>query len=242
MRKTKVLNDELYISMFGTLRDKQMLGKMPSEIWEKIISDDEILRDAIKVTKNKWNEDCFNANCIANMMLWSYKDINEEIYQELVNKVLSNRKLSSINYNIYRCLEGAISNHNLKLTEEQKNFCISLIPQFEGGVFDIRYYILRNISWSEKEKKEILNKYYSEDEYDEALDQWKWAIINDLCPNLDNPLDICSLFDYTKEDISKIYPESSESIIDMIMEEIEFCKLMHKLRPASYETSFQKTK
>ena len=107
-----------------------------------------------------------------------------------------------------------------------------------SGAFDIRYRILRNPNWTLEEKEKLVYDFYVDaEEYDECLDEWEWDIINDDANYNDSympvELEIDMLYQYTLDDLKKIYGNSE--VAKRIMEEIKFCKLMHKLRPQLWE-------
>ena len=108
-----------------------------------------------------------------------------------------------------------------------------------SGEFDIRYQILRNPNWSIQEKEKLVYEFFVEDSvYDEFLDQWQWGIINDeVCNTTEGCLlDISELSYYTYEDLLKIF--GNEKDAKYIYEEIEFCRMMHKIRPQEWERDF----
>ena len=104
------------------------------------------------------------------------------------------------------------------------------------GAFDIRYNILRNPNWTKEEKaKLIYDFWYDDEDYEEFLNRWEWSIINSyITIDEKNPfLDICSLYDYTYEYLLILYENAK--IAKEVFDEISFCKLMHELRPCSWE-------
>ena len=112
------------------------------------------------------------------------------------------------------------------------------------GDFDIRYWILRNHNWNLSEKQELIMEFFSDDDvYDEKLDQWEWAIINDNCNYKDDLVitrDKSELYNYSYNDLLKLYGDKKEA--NRIFEEINFCKQMHKLRPQQWELDYLDTK
>lgn len=109
------------------------------------------------------------------------------------------------------------------------------------GEFDIRYYILRNPNWTLEEKKKLVMDFFEDPEhYDECLDQWEWAIINERVNfkgGTFSELDKVDLYDYTYDSLLEFYSGNKE-ITDKVWEEIQFCKTMHELRPMQYEQEF----
>ena len=114
------------------------------------------------------------------------------------------------------------------------------------GEYDIRYCILRNPNWSEEEKQKLIYDFwYSDETYDEYLERWEWGIVNDFANYKGMPfpqLEKDYLYDYTFEDLLAFYNGNKETA-KRIFEEIEFCKLMHNLRPQQWEKdNYQKRK
>lgn len=104
-----------------------------------------------------------------------------------------------------------------------------------SGAFDIRYWILRNPNWTIEEKEKLVYDFYADDyDYAESLEDWKIDIINDdanyqSCDMSEWSIDICYLYDYTLEDLIKIY-ENTE-VARRIKKDINFCKTMEVFRP-----------
>lgn len=163
----------------------------------------------------------------------------------------------------YSYLLMTLWNNDLVLTEEQKKFAVNEAmnkivtikyqkeelfsnkldeigsdTQAHGVLpFDIRYYILRNSNWTVLEKAKLVYDFFEDSKnYDEVLEQWEWDIINDPANCKDNDLprfDKCELYYYTYDQLLEIY--ISKEVTDKIWAEIEFCKLMHALRPQQWE-------
>ena len=108
------------------------------------------------------------------------------------------------------------------------------------GEYDIRYHILRNPNWSVEEKKKLVYEFFeSQETYDEFLELWEWGIINDNVNYIDDYvpcLDKSDLYYYTFEDLCNIY--GSIDTAKYIYDEIQFCKLMHQIRPQEWECEF----
>lgn len=126
MVELKELEDELYVSIYGLPR----VGD-PNEIWNKIKSNPEILREAVQVKKDKFGErDIVKGLTICDQMLVDYESVDEVAYNSLINTIYTNTDVARI------VMEGASNggfsyllmslwNHNLKLTEEQKAFAVN---------------------------------------------------------------------------------------------------------------------
>lgn len=166
----------------------------------------------------------------------------------------------------------SLFNPNLKLTEEQKAFAvdeamnklgttrcqgmetdnylqrllqITSTKQAHGvGTFDIRYYILKNSNWTLEEKQKlVMDFWYDNEAYDECLNTWEWGIINDNANYKDNmipSLNRDNLYEYTYDNLLDLYKK--EKIATRIWNEIEFCRLMHKIRPQSWELEYKTKK
>jgi len=106
------------------------------------------------------------------------------------------------------------------------------------GDFDIRYYILKNSNWTVSEKQKLIfDFWYDQEEYEETLNQWEWAIINDSPENVQDNIDKVDLLNfYTYEMLLKLYP--NEETAKLFWEEIELCKQMHSLRPTEEDKEY----
>lgn len=261
-----MIDKELYNSIYISPR----IGDY-KEIWTRIRSNKEILKEAIQVTKDKFGDkDVVKSLSIAEFILLDYKNIDSNIYQDLINTIYSNTDIARI------VLNGAsnggdsfllmsLFNPNLKLTEEQKAFAvdeamnkfgttrcqgmetdnylqrllqITSTKQAHGvGEFDIRYYILKNANWTTAEKQKlVMDFWYDNEAYDECLNTWEWGIINDNANYKDSMLPSLNrdtLYEYTYNNLLDLYKK--EKTATRIWNEIEFCKLMHKIRPQSWE-------
>ena len=74
-------------------------------------------------------------------------------------------------------------------------------------------------------------------DYEEALEQWEWGIIND-CENWNMELyspyiEKCGMYEWSYNMLLKIFKDKNKT--DKIYEEINFCKQMHQLRPQQWE-------
>lgn len=113
------------------------------------------------------------------------------------------------------------------------------------GAFDIRYTILNNPNWTIEEKQQlIMGFWFNDEEYEECLEEWEWAIINDKSNykgNLMPLLDKEDLYNYSYENLLEFYEDKKTA--DKIWQEIKFCSQMHKLRPQQHELEqFKPTK
>lgn len=156
MEKLEKLDDALYIAQYGLPKKGNY-----QEIWDKIKSDNEILKWAIKVKKDKFGErDIVNGLAICDSMLVDYGSIDKAIYQELVNTIYSNTQVARIvqdgaSNGGYSYLLMTLWNHGLVLTDEQKAFALD---EAMNKIGTKRYYdALKNRS-SELDKFGISNE------------------------------------------------------------------------------------
>lgn len=107
------------------------------------------------------------------------------------------------------------------------------------GEFDIRYQILRNPNWTREEKEKLVYEFYVKDDvYDEYLELWEWGIINDdvNCRDGVPVLDKSELSYYTYDELLAFF--GNEKDAKYLYDEIEFCKMMHQIRPQEWERDF----
>lgn len=170
-----------------------------------------------------------------------YKKIQED-YSCMLEKMGID---DSITVNID--IDGCISPIGLKTKNEYFSYIFSSLSDTQAhgcGAFDIRYYILRNPNWSIEEKQKLVMDFWYDDKvYETYLNDWEWSIVNDSVNyNNDNillfPKD--DLYDYSYNLLLRFYGD--EKIADRIWKEIEFCRLMHDLRPQQWEKEFKNNK
>ena len=120
------LDDELYKSVYG----RPIVGNY-DEIWARIKSNPEILREAVKVERDKFDEnDIVKGLTICDAMLIDYKSVDEVAYNNLISYIYTNTDIARIvmdgaSNGGFSFLLMSLWNHNLKLTEEQKTFAIN---------------------------------------------------------------------------------------------------------------------
>ena len=119
------IDDKLYKSVYG----KPRVGNY-EEIWNEIKSNPEILREAVKVIRDKFDEnDIVKGITICDAMLIDYESVDEIAYNKLINSIYSNKDIARI------VLDGASNggfsyllmslwNHKIRLTDEQKAFAV----------------------------------------------------------------------------------------------------------------------
>lgn len=125
MEKIDALDNELYGCVYGVPRKGNY-----NDIWPKISSDKEALKEAIVVTRDKFDErDTVVAPTICDSILFNHEEIDREVYNTLVEAIYSNKDIARI------VMDGASNggnsfllmtlwNQNLKLTEKQKTFAV----------------------------------------------------------------------------------------------------------------------
>jgi len=163
-----------------------------------------------------------------------WKEMEDSFSEELDKKGINNDVVSFID------IDGCVNPIGKKTHFEYMNRMISGLSSKQAhgtGEFDIRYYILKNHNWTKDEKQKLVMDFFADDnDYDEHLDQWEWGIIN-APVNYNNDrlvfLDKSNLYDYTYDVLLGLYED--ENAAKVISGEIEFCKLMHELRPMQYE-------
>ena len=91
-------------------------------IWNEIKENKEVLTSAIEVKKNKWGIDVVTSSMICSMILVS-KDVDEDIYQKLIDLICSNKEIAKLHLYNRRFLNGndtylskLIADNNLELT------------------------------------------------------------------------------------------------------------------------------
>ena len=192
----------------------------------------------MQVKRDKFDEhDIVKGLTICDSMLIDYNSVDEVAYNNLINSIYTNTDIARIVMNGasnggYSFLLMSLWNHNLKLTEEQKTFAVNEAMNKIGTT-----------RWQQSEEefsKKLDDMGISDDEiYDEYLEQWELAIINDLANFKDNPvsqLEKFDLYEYSYEMLLKFYGDKETT--DRIWDEIQFCKQMHQLRPQQWELEF----
>ena len=125
MEDFRKIDDKLY---YARNCDKKVGN--PEEIWNSIKNNKELLEWAIKPTKDKFGErDLVNGLAICEDMLVDFNNVDNEVYQKLVDLIYSNRQIARIvldgySNGGYSYLLMTLWNPNLKLTEDQKAFAV----------------------------------------------------------------------------------------------------------------------
>lgn len=163
-----------------------------------------------------------------------WKKSREDFSKKLDDMGISDDKTTFIN------IDGCMNPIGEKLSLQYMNNMFSKLSKTQAhgtGEFDIRYHILRNPNWTKDEKQKlIMDFWYDDSVYDEYLEQWEWGIINDNANYMGQPVSQfeCEyLYDYSYDDLFGFYKDKKTT--DRIWDEIQFCKLMHELRPGQWE-------
>lgn len=130
MENLEKLSNELYGARYGIpIFDNVGIDNVEKK-WCQIKEKPEILREAIKIKRDKWNEgDILNSSIIADCMLIDYESVDKIAYDNLIKAIYTNTDIArtvidgAINGG-YSFLLMSLWNPNLKLTEEQKAFAV----------------------------------------------------------------------------------------------------------------------
>ena len=111
------------------------------QLWNEIKQDINILKEAITLCKDKFNQyDTVKGTTISEYILYYYKTVNPDIYQELINLIYSNTDIARTVINGaanggYSYLLISLFNFKLKLTEEQKRFAVTEAMNKVGTIY-----------------------------------------------------------------------------------------------------------
>lgn len=162
-----------------------------------------------------------------------YKEEAEEYSKKLEKHGVTDNITVSFNAN------GSINPIGAKTMNKYLNYLCTHLSDTQAhgsGVFDIRYYILRNSNWTEEEKQKlIMDFWFDTNGYDETLNQWEWGLINsdeNYCDG-ETLLQIDEIYFCDYEELLELF--KNPKIANVIWEEILFLKLMRKLRPQQWE-------
>ena len=119
-------DDELYLAAYGLPR----VGNY-EDIWNNIKSNPEILREAVKVRRDKHDQrDLVKGLAIAEAVLIDYESVDKVAYNNLIKNIYSNTDIARIVINGasnggYSFLLMSLWNPNLKLNDDQKAFAVN---------------------------------------------------------------------------------------------------------------------
>lgn len=135
------------------------------------------------------------------------------------------------------CFEGDYSTYTIS----------SVATSDAYGVYpyDIRYYILKNDSWSDEEKKTLAYVFFADDrEYEDTLEQWELGVVNSVNNAFDslNLINRDNMYECSLETLIEKSGDRSKALT--MWRDIEFCRGMHEVRPKQAEKGkiFEKNK
>lgn len=224
------------------LCDADTLDKVRN-VWNELKEDKQTLESAVSVRHSIESGYTLESEILSTFVLNYNKDVDIDVYLKLLTSIFSKpniaRKVNFMNQKTF--LTTASSNHLLLLNEKQKTFLVmeaaNNIEKHNKGIFDLRYQILRNISFTDDEKKELVYELYNDVEYDEVLSQWEWSILHDKNYNQN----IQNIYECTYSDLTELNDASKEDI-ECLFSKIEFCKKMHSIRAKSTEKRLIKSR
>lgn len=156
MIEIEKLDDKLYRAMYGLPK----VGDA-SIIWEQIKSKPEILREAVKIKRNKWdNGDLVNGLTICSAMLTDYCNVDQVAYNELIQNIYTNTDIARIVINGasnggYSYLLMSLWNDKIKLAKKQKAFAVN---EAMNKIGTIRYENNMNNYSKKLDEKRITDK------------------------------------------------------------------------------------
>lgn len=170
--------------------------------WDRIKNNIDLLNWAIE-THKVGNRDFVNGISICESILLNYDDVDKTVYQRLIDSMLRRRDSVDDDYytDIARTREYiwpdgyesssfltlALENPTLALTDDQKELALIEThnqPKSIGnavkvcmvhgmGIYDIRYAILKNRSWSNTEKEELIKCFWvNNEDFKKVFAQW----------------------------------------------------------------------
>ena len=159
--------------------------------------------------------------------------------QEIYSKSLEEKNITD-DTTSFIDIDGSVNPVGLKTKCEYINYVFNTLSDTQAhgrGDFDIRYHILRNPNWTVEEKQKLIFDFWSDSkDYDDRLEQWEYGVINDEVNDDVALLLIENLYYYKYSNLLEFYKDVE--ITNRIWEEINFLKLMHKLRPQQWELEF----
>ena len=192
------INNDLYAAKYSrSIMFPNYGGKEYKDLWKVIRKNNEILKQAIEVVRNKWDTaNIFAGTSIVDGILRDYKNVDKTIYLDVVEKICKDEELAKFGYNKCSFLLMAMSNHNIKLSDEQKKFAIEEAMNISGSVreklsgamftslrvhgsgpFDLRFQILCNPNFRD-EAGDLIYAFYTDEKY--------CSIMNEISLEVDN--------------------------------------------------------
>lgn len=131
----KKMENEFYLVRYGVedySYDSLKKANKIQEIWHKIKEHPEVLKWAVQIKRNKWNNgDIVNGLSISDAILTDYKNVDQTAYNELIKSIYENTDIARISLSGLSDKGGcsfllmSLWNHDLKLNETQKSFAVS---------------------------------------------------------------------------------------------------------------------
>ena len=115
------------------------------DFWNKVKDKRELLEWASTVRKDKWGQkDTFNGTTICESMLLDYNNVDQDLYNSLVEKIYSNKDLARIvlkgaSNGGWSFLLLALQNNGYLLSQEQKDFALDEAMNLYGTTRYTKY-------------------------------------------------------------------------------------------------------
>lgn len=226
-------------------------------LWPWYRSDKSMLRWAIQPIKDKFGKDSVQGPLICDYMLTYYNDVDKDLYLELFALIFEHIDIArySVDGDRRSFLMMILYNFDLRLLDEEKELITNealhcygtktmenqdtygnVVVAHGQGIYDIKYWILRNPNWSIDEKQHLVYELWANDEeYEEVLSQWEYELFNSNSLYVVNPekysieFNPAEMYEYSYEYFLEMY--NDDSIAEEVWQEVQFLKLMHILRP-----------
>lgn len=150
MYNVEEMDNKLYKAIYVSRKKEDY-----HRLWSKIKNNSDMLMEAIQIKRTKFDErDIVKGLVISNMILIDHQSIDSNVYKKLIDTIYSNKDIARL------VIDGAANggfsflllsllNHNLELSEEQKNFAVDEAMNKNGTT-----------RWLERKKD-----FYIEDDY-----------------------------------------------------------------------------
>lgn len=253
IEKTKEYDQKLYSTIYSNPKRGSYEELKRQIILEQ--GENGILKNAIKIKTNQEGDLTVLAPTICEEILTNPQDVREDIYQELVDLIyissqIGREKAPNMDSSF---LVQTLRNHDLILTQDQKNIAVTDALSMPGAIFfmdqgslkkynltnhglhsfDIRYEILMNPNWRIEEKADLVYRFYNHDlDFHTALEDWKENIVNNSSFYSIHGFEAMhkeKLYEYQEHDFMKYYPLKDQR--KNVMEEVRMCELLEQMRP-----------
>ena len=214
--------------------------------WEQVKTKEEFLTYATKIINYN-----FKSKIIATKILKDKSMYKTKIYKDIVNKILKSKTLAR-EY-IFKDLKKTflmlvLENDELKLSKEQKLFIIleaedspftkknydkyNTISIHGGGIFDIRYLIIKNKNFSYQEKKNLFHFFYPDDEMKiNILKELEWEVLKLLKDSTFEDDDYNAIYSKEPNNLTKRLKEIKNEV--ELIKKINLCKYIKSIIPQS---------